>query len=307
MATADTSAGTPAPQPSEAVAVPRASAEPSAGVEPPESSATPVPPVTPVTGSTPGFRSESNTSAVTAPVLKTLSAGTPTVSGSAVVGSTLSVAPGSWTSGTAFAYQWLANGVVIAKATAASYKAVAADAGKRLSVRVTGSKAGFTTVVKTSAVTAPVLKRLTAGTPTVRGTTHVGQTLTVSPGSWTAGSALAYQWFANGAAITGATKTSLVLAAAHRGRTITVRVTGTLAGYVTAAKTSAPTAKIAAVPGQTAPLTTGECPSWAPIKGNASSMIYHLPGGRSYAVTKAEACFSTEAAAVAAGFRAAKR
>jgi hypothetical protein len=43
------------------------------------------------------------------------------------------------------------------------------------------------------------------------------------------------------------------------------------------------------------------------IKGNisGSSKVYHKPGGSSYNRTKPEACFNTEAEALAAGFRAA--
>ena len=59
-------------------------------------------------------------------------------------------------------------------------------------------------------------------------------------------------------------------------------------------------------PSRTAPISEYDCPSWAPIKGNADSMIYHLPGQRYYAVTKPEDCFRTEAAAQAAGYRKAK-
>lgn len=49
------------------------------------------------------------------------------------------------------------------------------------------------------------------------------------------------------------------------------------------------------------------CPSTHPIKGNASSMIYHVPGGASYARTDPEACFATAADAQAAGYRAVQR
>ncbi|WP_127584365.1 thermonuclease family protein [Paenibacillus koleovorans] len=45
------------------------------------------------------------------------------------------------------------------------------------------------------------------------------------------------------------------------------------------------------------------------VKGNINSRkekIYHVPGGRSYAVTKAEQMFCTEAEATAAGFRKAR-
>ena len=49
------------------------------------------------------------------------------------------------------------------------------------------------------------------------------------------------------------------------------------------------------------------CPSDYPIKGNASSMIYHVPGGGFYSRTSPEECFATESAARAAGYRASKR
>jgi hypothetical protein len=47
----------------------------------------------------------------------------------------------------------------------------------------------------------------------------------------------------------------------------------------------------------------GACPATHPIKGNASSMIYHVPGGAFYAKTFPEACFASESDARAAGYR----
>ncbi len=58
--------------------------------------------------------------------------------------------------------------------------------------------------------------------------------------------------------------------------------------------------------GSVPPISSYNCPSSHPIKGNANSMIYHLPSGRYYGVTKPEECFATESAAVAAGYRASK-
>ncbi|MFN8590940.1 MAG: Re/Si-specific NAD(P)(+) transhydrogenase subunit alpha [Thermomicrobiales bacterium] len=49
-----------------------------------------------------------------------------------------------------------------------------------------------------------------------------------------------------------------------------------------------------------------ECPEHYPIKGNASSLIYHVPGGGSYERTIPEFCFATEGDAEAAGYRAAR-
>jgi len=55
-------------------------------------------------------------------------------------------------------------------------------------------------------------------------------------------------------------------------------------------------------PGSHAPLEDDEQPEGFPIKGNADSMLYHLPGSRFYNQTKAEVWFATEADAEAAGF-----
>lgn len=48
------------------------------------------------------------------------------------------------------------------------------------------------------------------------------------------------------------------------------------------------------------------CPAEFPIKGNANSRIYHVPGSRMYEPTIPEICFATEEAAVALGYRAPK-
>ncbi len=48
----------------------------------------------------------------------------------------------------------------------------------------------------------------------------------------------------------------------------------------------------------------GVCPPDYPIKGNASSKVYHVPGLLSYDKTKAEWCFPTEEDAVSFGYRA---
>lgn len=60
--------------------------------------------------------------------------------------------------------------------------------------------------------------------------------------------------------------------------------------------------------GPVQPYASGECPASAPIKGNQGrpEWIYHMPGGRYYKQTKAEECFSSEAAARKAGYRASK-
>lgn len=78
--------------------------------------------------------------------------------------------------------------------------------------------------------------------PTIRGTARVGKKLTARPGPWTPGTTLSYRWLANGKQV--GTKSTLTLTKKTRGKRITVTVTGSRAGYVTAASTSKATAKV---------------------------------------------------------------
>lgn len=104
-------------------------------------------------------------------------------------------------------------------------------------------------VVADSAVAAvPLLKApkktLKSATPKVTGSAAVGKTLKVTPGKWTAGTKLTYQWFAGGKTIAKATKTSLKLTSKMAGKSITVKVTGKKQGYKAVTKTSKTTAKV---------------------------------------------------------------
>ncbi|BDV29860.1 hypothetical protein Microterr_05200 [Microbacterium terricola] len=170
-----------------------------------------------------------------------LTSKTPTISGTPVVGATLTAKPGAWTPGTAFTYQWYANGTAITAAKASTLKLAAAQKGKQITVKVTGKKSGFTSVAKTSAKT---LKVAVVATPTISGTAKVGKTLTAKPGTWTAKTTFTYQWYASGKAISKATKSTFKLTSAQKGKTITVKVTGKLSGYPTVSKTSKATAKV---------------------------------------------------------------
>ena len=56
-------------------------------------------------------------------------------------------------------------------------------------------------------------------------------------------------------------------------------------------------------PGSAAPNEDGSAPEGFDIKGNAGSMLYHVPGSRSYTQTKAEVWFDSAESAEAAGFQ----
>ena len=203
-----------------------------------------------VTGSKAGYTSTTKTSAPTAAVAAgTLSAPTPTITGTAKVGGVLTAEPGTWAPApVTLTYQWKANGANISGATANTYTVAASLVGKTITVTVTGTKTGYTTTAKTSTATAAVVAgTLTAPTPTITGTAKVGSVLTAHPGTWApAPVTLTYQWKANGANISGATGTTYTVAAGYVGKKITVTVTGTKTGYTTTAKTSIATAAVVA-------------------------------------------------------------
>ncbi|MGR2753068.1 MSCRAMM family protein [Agromyces arachidis] len=169
----------------------------------------------------------------------------PTITGSAWVGSTLTASAGSSTTGATLSYQWLADDVAIAGATARTVALDAAQTGKRIAVRVTASAPGRPSTTRTSSATDPVIAPpVSSSIPTIVGDPMTGSTLTASPGRWSSGTTLSYRWFANGIPVTAGTESSLVLGSAQAGMRITVRVTGTKPGYTTVSTVSAPTAEV---------------------------------------------------------------
>jgi hypothetical protein len=81
---------------------------------------------------------------------------TPTISGSAKVGRWLTATIGVWMSGTTLTPQWLRNDQNISGATGTTYKLKSADRGKRISVRVTATKLGYSPANLTSLKTSKV-------------------------------------------------------------------------------------------------------------------------------------------------------
>jgi len=203
-----------------------------------------------VTGTAPGYQTTTKVSAATAAVAPAVLTATPTpaIAGVAVVGQKLTVMTGIWSPGpVTLSYQWLRSGSPIAGATAPSYVPVAADAGAKLSVAVTGAKPGYRSVAKTSVTTSAVLRVLTATpVPTITGVPRVGIPITATVGTWSPSPvALTYQWKAGGVVIAGATRSSYTPTTRDLGKTLTVTVTGDKTGYLTVSRTSAVTAKVA--------------------------------------------------------------
>ncbi|MFJ5828890.1 hypothetical protein [Streptomyces sp. NPDC093089] len=168
---------------------------------------------------------------VVAPLRSTTAPG---VSGTAVVGGQVTANPGTWPLPTdSLAYEWRAHGVAIPGATAAAYTLPPELFGKQLSVAVTARKTGHPVVTATSAgVAAKGVAPKPVKVPAMSGATRGGVRVTAVVGTWSpAPSSYAYQWYANGRAISGATKSWFTLTKAQRGTRITVRVTAYRTGH----------------------------------------------------------------------------
>lgn len=197
-----------------------------------------------VTGTKSGYTTVSQTSTPVIVGEGEVAPGSPTVVGTARVGSTLTAAPGTWPEGTTLAYQWLRNGEPIAGATEETYSPRPGDAGDQLSVQVAGTRPGYQTVNETSPEVTVAKGTLTATKPRILGKPIVGRALTAVPGRWTTGTRLTYRWYASGKAIRGANSMTLRLTKKLKGKRIVLKVTGTKAGYQTLAKASKATTKV---------------------------------------------------------------
>lgn len=257
---------------------------------------TPTPTTTTATTTTTTTTSSPSTPApATAPV----SNQAPSVSGTAVVGATVSASSGTWSgSPTSYGYQWSrcdisgANCAALNGATTPSYGVAAADVGATVRVTVTASNSAGSGIA-TSAATA-VVSSGTAPTavsaPAISGSPTVGSTLGANPGGWSGATTYAYQWTrcdssgGSCGAITGANAAGYVPVGADVSRTLRVNVLATnSAGTSTATSAATSAVQAASALGSvtqpwftsTSPFNT-PIPTTAAVDPNSASWINQL-------------------------------
>jgi hypothetical protein len=108
-----------------------------------------------VTGTKSGFDTVVKTSGATDAVaaLGRITAGKPKITGTTKVGKTVKASPGSWGPGEVkLSYRWYRGSKAIGGATKSSYKLNSADKGHTISVKITGSRTGFTSATAKASV-----------------------------------------------------------------------------------------------------------------------------------------------------------
>jgi hypothetical protein len=139
----------------------------------------------------------------------------PVVSGTTVVGQTLTTTNGVWsgcvnaTGGAAsctYAYQWNDSGTPTSGATNSTYVLQSVDSGDMYTASVIATTtSGQSNPQSSTASVSPAVGPITGGGVVISGTAQVGQTLTASGGSG------AFQWYHEGAAISGATSSTYLV------------------------------------------------------------------------------------------------
>jgi hypothetical protein len=193
-----------------------------------------------VTGTKFGYTTTSKTSASTSVGIGTLvGSSVPIIFGTVATGRTLQAVMGIVDTGVTFEYQWLLDGQPIAGATSKNYDVAGSDYNRGLSVRMSAIKLGYQTLTGTSPVSqvAGTTQTLTP-TPTISGTFKVGQTLVANAGTWGSGINVSYQWLRDGIAIPGATSASYTAVGEDYQKQLSVQVTGSALGFLTASTTS---------------------------------------------------------------------
>ena len=183
----------------------------------------------------------------------------PATTGGTEVGQTRTMSNGTWAGTAPISYErrWKRGTTVIAGATGATYALVTADVGSTVTGEVRASNAagqsawvassGSATI--TAAPSQPVAPANTAA-PATTGGTEVGQTRSMTDGTWTGTAPITYErrWLRGSTVIAGATGSAYTLVAADVGSTITGEVRATNAGGVSGWVASAPSAAITAAP-----------------------------------------------------------
>ena len=182
----------------------------------------------------------------------------PWISGGYRVASTLTLNHGGWrldsptgpvAGGVTVRVQWYADGAPISGAAGYRYTVARAVQGKRLSVRLSGTRASTLAWIHTinhAGTVAAEPRLVTAVAPRIAGRYRVGATLTLRFGGWrddraagpgVPGVTTRYQWYVHGVPVRGAVRGAFRLPASARGKRIAVRLTGSRPAMIGYART----------------------------------------------------------------------
>lgn len=158
----------------------------------------------------------------------------PVMTGTGLVGTTLSLDNGAWAALPAsltYTYQWYADGVLIPGETAASYVVQVGQLGKTITGKVTATNSEGST--QSNASNGVVVTTLTLPSnsvaPVISGSAVAGSTLSGTNGTWSGSPPITYEykWQADGVDIPGEIASSFVSSALQSGKAVRMGVRAT--------------------------------------------------------------------------------
>jgi hypothetical protein len=210
--------------------------------------------------------------------------GSPTISGTARQGQTLTAASGSWSGGT-ISYRWQrcdttgAGCAAISGATGSTYTAASGDVGSTLRVEVTAKNGGASSTAESAKTKVVAAGSAPANTskPTISGSPVQGEKLTAGNGGWSGDTPItySYQWrrcnsSGSSCSNVGTNSSAYTLGSGDANHTMEVVVTATNAVGVSSA-TSDHTAVVAALAkpvNQSAPSISGNLTPGSTLTAN---------------------------------------
>ena len=167
----------------------------------------------------------------------------PVLTGKTQTGQVVSVATGNWDQGVNLKYQWLRDGNAISGAVQNTYMITPQDYSHSISISVTGTSLGFSSVTLISG-TYPIATGVIDGNCVVSGKARIGKAVAMSligAASFVSkdpSASTKIQWLFDGKPIKKATKNTLALTKAMKGHKISVSVKIAGTGYSAATFTS---------------------------------------------------------------------
>ena len=159
---------------------------------------------------------------------------TPNVTGSSIIGQTLTTTDGTWT-GTnpiTYTYQWKNNGVDILGETNSTYVTVLGDYGDSITCEVTGTNVAGSSSATSNSIVVTASTPVNVSAPVVSGINVVGEVLTTTDGTWTGTAPITYtyQWVRDTTNISGEISSTYTLAQADASFDVYCVVTATNLG-----------------------------------------------------------------------------
>jgi hypothetical protein len=173
----------------------------------------------------------------------TVSASTVAVAGTPAAGQTLTATGGFTPAATnGYNYAWTDGATPLG--TSASLVVPAGEAGRTITLTVTGSQTNSSnatvsipvTIAATPAAVTPAPKTLKKATPKFTGTVASGKKLTAKAGTWTKGTKFTYAWYIG--TVKKSTKSTFTIPKKSKGKIVSLKVTGKLTGYTSVTQTS---------------------------------------------------------------------